>query len=39
VLTVLMSSIEESVADEMRAWPEVSDLDGVLFGNAILDGS
>jgi len=38
-LTVLMSSVEESVADEMRAWPEVADLDGVLFGNAILDGS
>jgi ABC-type lipoprotein release transport system permease subunit len=37
-LTVLMSSIEESVASEMRAWPEVSDLDGVLFGNALLDG-
>jgi ABC-type lipoprotein release transport system permease subunit len=38
-LTALMSSIEESVADEMRTWPEVADLDGVLFGNAILDGS
>jgi len=38
-LTALMSSIEESVADEVRAWPEVADLDGVLFGNAILDGS
>jgi ABC-type lipoprotein release transport system permease subunit len=38
-LTVLMSSVEESVADEIRAWPEVADLDGVLFGNAILDGS
>jgi ABC-type lipoprotein release transport system permease subunit len=38
-LTALMSSIEESVADEVRAWPEVAELDGVLFGNAILDGS
>jgi putative ABC transport system permease protein len=38
-LTVLMSSVEESVADEIRAWPEVAELDGVLFGNAILDGS
>jgi ABC-type lipoprotein release transport system permease subunit len=38
-LSVLMSSIEESVADEMHAWPEVAELDGVLFGNAILNGS
>jgi putative ABC transport system permease protein len=38
-LTALMSSIEESVADEMRSWPEVAELDGMLFGNAILDGS
>jgi len=38
-LTVLMSSIEESVADKMRAWPEVAELDSVLFGNAILDES
>jgi ABC-type lipoprotein release transport system permease subunit len=38
-LTALMSSVEESVADEIRAWPEVADLDGVLFGNAILEGS
>ncbi len=38
-LTALMSSIEESVVDEMRAWPEVAELDGMLFGNAILDES
>ena len=38
-LTALTSSIEESVAEEMRTWPEVAELDGMLFGNAILDGS
>jgi ABC-type lipoprotein release transport system permease subunit len=38
-LTAMMSSIEESVADEIRAWPEVAELDGMLFGNAILDRS
>jgi ABC-type lipoprotein release transport system permease subunit len=38
-LTVLMSSIEDSVTDEIRAWLEVTELDGVLFGNAILDRS
>jgi len=38
-LTALMSSVEESVADEVRTWPEVAEVDGMLFGNAILDGS
>ena len=38
-LSALMSSIEESVADQVRAWPEVADVDGVLLGNALIDGS
>jgi len=37
--SALMSSIEESVADQVRAWPEVADVDGVLLGNALIDGS
>jgi ABC-type lipoprotein release transport system permease subunit len=38
-LSVLMSSIDAAVGDELRAWPEVADVDGVLTGNAVLDGS
>jgi ABC-type lipoprotein release transport system permease subunit len=35
--SALMSSIEETVAGELRTWPEVADLDGVLFANALID--
>ncbi len=38
-MTALMSSVEEAVADELRTWPEVADVDGVLFGNALVEGS
>ena len=38
-LSVLLSSVEETVADELRAWPEVADVDGMLLGNALIDGS
>ena len=37
--SVLVSNIDETVADELRAWPEVSDLDGVFLTNALIDGS
>jgi ABC-type lipoprotein release transport system permease subunit len=37
--SALMSSIEESVADQVRTWPEVADVDGVLLSNALIDGS
>jgi ABC-type antimicrobial peptide transport system permease subunit len=38
-LSALMSSIDESMADELRTWPEVADVDGVLFSNALMNGS
>jgi ABC-type lipoprotein release transport system permease subunit len=37
--SALWSSIEESVADQVRTWPEVAEVDGVLLGNALIDGS
>ena len=37
--SVLVSNVDETVADELRAWPEVSDLDGVFLTNALIDGS
>jgi ABC-type lipoprotein release transport system permease subunit len=36
-LSSLLSSIDESVGDELRAWPEVADVAGMLFGNVLLD--
>ncbi len=38
-LSALMSSIEESTADQVRSWPEVAELDGVLLGNALIDNA
>ena len=38
-MSVLMSSVDEAVADELRTWPEVAEVDGVLFGNALIDNS
>ena len=37
--SVLVSNVDETVADDLRAWPEVSDLDGVFLTNALIDGS
>jgi ABC-type antimicrobial peptide transport system permease subunit len=37
-LSVIMSSVEEEVAAEVRNWPEVSAVDGVLLGTAMLNG-
>ena len=38
-LSVLLSSIDEAVADELRTWSEVSEVDGVLLTNALIDDS
>ena len=37
-LSALMSSIDQEVAAEVRTWPEVADVDGVLLGNTMIDG-
>ena len=37
--SVLVSSVDEAVADKLREWPEVSDVDGVFLTNALLDDS
>ena len=36
-LSSLISSIDETVGDELLAWPEVTDVAGMLFGNVLLD--
>ncbi|MEA3344868.1 MAG: ABC transporter permease [Chloroflexota bacterium] len=36
-LTAMLSSIDETVTDELRTWREVSDVDGVLFGNTVTE--
>jgi len=38
-MSALMSNIDEAVADELRTWPEVADLDGVLMSSALIDDS
>jgi len=35
-LSSIISSVDESVGDELRTWPEVSDVAGLLFGNVLL---
>lgn len=37
--SVVISAVDESVADEISAWGEVSGAEGFLFTNAVLDGS
>lgn len=36
-VSALFSSIDEAVVDELRAWREVSAVDGVLLGNALTE--
>jgi len=36
-LSAMLSSVDETVADELRTWREVADVDGVLFGNALAE--
>jgi ABC-type lipoprotein release transport system permease subunit len=38
-LSVILSSIEDTVATEVQTWPAVADVDSVLLGNAMLDGA
>jgi ABC-type lipoprotein release transport system permease subunit len=38
-MSVILSSMEETVGDAVRAWPEVTDVDGVLLTNALLEDS
>lgn len=35
----LLSSVEETIAEELSAWREMEDVDGVLFTNTLLEGS
>jgi putative ABC transport system permease protein len=35
--TALMSSIEDEIADELRTWSGISEMDGMLFANALID--
>ena len=32
-MDITLGGVEESVADQLRAWPEVADVDGLLMGN------
>jgi ABC-type antimicrobial peptide transport system permease subunit len=36
-MSSLISSVEETVADDVRALPEVADINGMLFTNALID--
>lgn len=38
-ISVLLSSIDEAAVDEMRTWPEVAEIDGVLLTNALSGGT
>jgi ABC-type lipoprotein release transport system permease subunit len=38
-MSVIMSSVEETVGDALRTWPEVANVDGVLLTNALLENS
>jgi ABC-type lipoprotein release transport system permease subunit len=38
-LSALLSSVDEAVADELRTWPEVDAVDGVLLSNVLLADS
>jgi ABC-type lipoprotein release transport system permease subunit len=38
-MNVMMNSLDEAVTDELRAWAEVADVDGVLLTSAMTEGS
>ena len=38
-LDVTMGNVDETVAGQLRAWPEVADVDGMLIGNVQAEGS
>ena len=37
-MSALVSSVDEAVSDQLRALPEVADVDGMLYSNAMIDG-
>ncbi|MBL7202500.1 MAG: ABC transporter permease, partial [Anaerolineae bacterium] len=37
-MSALVSSVDEAVGDQLRALPEVADVDGMLYSNAMIDG-
>ena len=37
-MSAVLSSVDETVADVLRPLPEVADVDGMLFGSAIVEG-
>ena len=38
-LDVTMGNVDETIAGQLRAWPEVADVDGMLIGNVKAEGS
>ena len=38
-MSALLSSIDETIADDLRTWPEVANVDGVLLSNALTGAS
>ena len=38
-MSTILSTVEETVGDQLRTWPEVADVDGVLLSNALIDES
>jgi len=38
-MDITMGGVEETVADQLRAWPEVADVDGMLMGNVQAEKS
>ena len=38
-MSTILSTVEETVANQLRTWPEVADVDGVLLSNALIDES
>jgi len=39
MMDITMGGVEETVADQLRAWPEVADVDGMLMGNVQAEAS
>ncbi|MBC7250589.1 MAG: ABC transporter permease [Anaerolineae bacterium] len=38
-MSVITSSMDETIADELRTWPEVAAVDGVLLSNALIENA
>ncbi len=39
MMDITMGGVEETVADQLQAWPEVADVDGMLMGNVQAEGA